>query len=249
MNYYKIKQEESKEMKKIFCLISALPIIYGCSSTETNPTLEDRYSEAQTALTKGHWGEAYYKFESFEKDFPTSDWSANALMNGAYSAYKDKDYLNAMMMSERFLRFHPGNPNADYVLYLKGMIAFDQLSDMHREQSMAEQALSTFNELVEKYPNSRYTKNVKNKIGILKNQIAGKELNLARRQMKIENYTASITILQGLITNYSETIITPEALFRLYESYTALNLPDKATEAKILLKNNYPENDWTKKLK
>lgn len=235
-------------MKKIFCLLGLLPVICACSSNEVNPTMEDRYNEAHTALTKENWGEAYYKFEAFEKDYPTSEWSASALINGAYSAYKDKDYLNAMILCERFLRFHPGNQDADYMLYLKGIISFDQLSDIHREQSIAKNALLSFSELEQRYPNSKYTKNAKNKINIIKNQIAGKELNLARRQMKIKNYTASITILEGLLKNYSETATTPESLYRLYESYTALSLENKANESKTLLKTNYPDNKWTKKL-
>jgi outer membrane protein assembly factor BamD len=47
----------------------------------------------------------------------------------------------------------------------------------------------------------------------------------------------------------SGTKMAPEALFRLTEAYAAMGLPDQVAGYGEMLKNNFPDSVWTKKLK
>ena len=84
---------------------------------------------------------------------------------------------------------------------------------------------------------------------ILKNYIAGKVMYAARTDMQNENWTAAITRLQSVVSTAQETVMTPEAMFRLTECYTAIGLPEQATSYAEMLRKNFPDNEWTKKLK
>ena len=146
------------------------------------------------------------------------------------------------------MRFHPGHENVDYVLYLKGMCFYRQVSDVRREPGMSSYALTAFEQLVQRFPDSKYSKNAKNKIVILKNYIAGKIMYSVRRDLVKKNYPVAITNLQNIITTMQETQMTPEALYRLTEAYTALGLTNQAKGYAEILKKNFPKNEWSKKL-
>lgn len=114
---------------------------------------------------------------------------------------------------------------------------------------MSVYALQQFQQLAERFPSSEYAKNAENKIMILKNYIAGKVMYAARNDMMAENWTAAITRLQSIVATAQETVMTPEAMFRLTECYTAIGLPDQASGYADMLRKNFPDNEWTKKLK
>ena len=129
------------------------------------------------------------------------------------------------------------------------MCYYRQVSDVRREPGMSVYALQQFQQLVERFPKSEYAKNAKNKIVILKNYIAGKIMYSARNDMAVQNWPSAITRFQSIITDAQESVMTAEALFRLTECYTAIGLPEQASGYAEMLRTNFPDNEWTKKLK
>ena len=79
--------------------------------------------------------------------------------------------------------------------------------------------------------------------------IAGKMMYAAREDMFNKNWTSAITRLQTIVETAQETVMTPEAMFRLTECYTAIGLPEQAEGYAKMLRKNFPDNEWTKKLK
>ena len=71
----------------------------------------------------------------------------------------------------------------------------------------------------------------------------------AREDMQNENWTSAITRLQTVVGTAQETVMTPEAMFRLTECYSAIGLPEQSQGFADMLRKNFPDNEWTKKLK
>ena len=239
-------------MKKLVFWLCALVILSGCASDNkvvAEQTLDEIYSEAYTQFNKKNYEEAAEKFILAETQYPTSPWAADALIMAAYSHYLDDDFAGALLATDRFMRFHPGHADVPYVLYLRGMCHYRQVSDVRREPGESAYALAQFQQLVERFPSSEYAENAKNKIIILKNYIAGKVMYAARNDMQSENWPAAITRLQSVVATAQETVMTPEAMFRLTECYTAIGLPEQAAGYADMLRKNFPDNEWTKKLK
>ena len=211
--------------------------------------LEEIYQQAYKQFDKKNYDAAAELFLRAETQHPSSAWAADALVMAAYSQYMDKDFAGAIMTADRFMRFHPGNPDVPYVLYLRGMCYYRQVSDVRREPGMSVYAMQQFEQLVERFPNTEYAKNAENKINILKNYIAGKVMFTARNEMKRENWTAAISHLQSVVSGAQESVMTPEAMYRLTECYTAIGLPNQAAGYAQMLRTNFPDNEWTKKLK
>lgn len=239
-------------MKKIFLLLSLCAVLTACGGGEeavVERPLEDIYQEAYTEFNKKHYEEAAELFQTVESQYPSSPWSADALVMMAYSRYMDKDFAGSILAIDRYMRFHPGHRDVPYMMYLRGMCYYRQVSDVRRDPGMSAFALQQFQQLVERFPNSEYAENAKNKILILKNYIAGKIMYAAREDMFNKNWTSAITRFQSVLSGAQETVMTPEAMFRLTECYTAIGLTEQATSHANMLRKNFPDNEWTKKLK
>lgn len=221
----------------------------GKSEIETQLPLAEIYANAYAEFNDENYEVAATEFLKAETQYPSSPWAADALVMAAYSQYLDDDFAGAILAIDRFMRFHPGHSDVPYMLYLRGMCYYRQVSDVRREPGMSAYALQQFQQLVQRFPNSPYAKNAENKILILKNYLAGKVMYSARSDMKKQNWTSAISRLQSVIDGAQETVMTPEALFRLTECYTAIGLPDQAAGYAQMLRMNFPDNEWTKKLK
>lgn len=239
-------------MKKILMLIAVCGLVAGCGGGETKiapeQPLDEIYTQAYNEFNKKNYDAAAADFLRAETQYPSSPWAADALVMAAYSYYMDDDFAGAILAADRFMRFHPGHRDVPYVLYLRGMCYYRQVSDVRREPGMSVYALAQFEQLVERFPKSEYAENAKNKIIILKNYIAGKIMYSARRDMARENWTSAISRLQSVVTDAQETVMTPEAMYRLTECYTAIGLPEQAAGFSKMLRTNFPDNEWTQKL-
>lgn len=239
-------------MKKILCLFLVGATLAACGGKKTEimveEPLEQIYEKAYAEFNKKHYEQAAAEFLKAETQYPSSPWAADALVMAAYSQYLDKDFAGAILAADRFMRFHPGHPDVPYVLYLRGMCYYRQVSDVRREPGMSTYALQQFQQLVQRFPRSPYAKNAENKIVILKNYIAGKVMYAAREDMRRQNWPSAISRLQSVVSDAQETVMTPEALYRLSECYTAIGVPGQSAGYAEMLRKNFPDNDWTKKL-
>ena len=239
-------------MKKIvlLCLCSiALCACGGGDKIVPERPLEDIYQDAYKEFNKKHYEEAAELFQTAESQYPSNPWSADALVMLAYSRYMDKDFAGSILAIDRYMRFHPGHKDVPYMMYLRGMCYYRQVSDVRRDPEMSAFALQQFQQLVARFPHSDYAKNAENKILILKNYIAGKVMYEARNDMRRQNWTSAITRFQSIVATAQETVMTPEAMFRLTECYNAIGLPEQAAGYAEMLRKNFPDNEWTKKLK
>ncbi|MBQ8294070.1 MAG: outer membrane protein assembly factor BamD [Alphaproteobacteria bacterium] len=240
-------------MKKTFALLTLLVILAGCAGADNKIVAEqpltDIYAAAYEKFNDENYEEAATEFLKAESQYPSSPWAADALIMAAYAQYLDGDFAGAILAADRFMRFHPGHKDVPYVLYLRGMCYYRQVSDVRREPGMSAYALQQFQTLVQRFPHSPYAKNAENKIIILKNYIAGKVMYSARNDMARENWPSAINRLQSVVRDAQETAMTPEAMYRLAECYTAIGLPEQANGYAEMLKLNFPDDEWTKKLK
>ncbi len=239
-------------MKKILILFVASLSLAACAGADKKivpeQTLPQIYAKAYDEFNKEHYEEAAAEFLVAETQYPASPWAADALVMAAYSQYLDGDFAGAILAADRFMRFHPGHADVAYILYLRGMCYYRQVSDVRREPGMSVYALQQFEQLVQRFPRSPYAENAKNKIAILKNYIAGKVMYAARNDMVRQNWPSAISHLQSVVATAQETVMTPEAMFRLTEAYTAIGLDEQARGYADMLKLNFPDNEWTKKL-
>ena len=157
-------------MKKHFILMAMLAILMGCAGTDnkivTEQPLADIYKTAYEEFNEENYEEAAIEFLKAETQYPSSPWAPDALVMAAYSHYMDNDFAGAILATDRFMRFHPGHKDVPYIMYLRGMCYYRQVSDVRREPGMSAYALQQFQTLVQRFPRSEYAKNAENKITV-----------------------------------------------------------------------------------
>ena len=147
-------------MKKLFLMFGILTVLAACAGTDTEieqiQPLDVIYRTAYDEFNDENYEAAANKFTQAETQYPASPWAADALVMAAYSYYMDGDFASALLAADRFMRFHPGHPDVPYILYLRGMCYYRQVSDVRREPGMSAYALQQFQQLVERFPKSEY---------------------------------------------------------------------------------------------
>ena len=162
-------------MKKHFALFCLLGALCGCAGSDNeivaDKSLAEIYATAYAEFNDKNYDVAATEFLKAESQHPASSWAPDALIMAAYSYYMDQDFAGAILATDRFMRFHPGHKDVPYVMYLRGMCYYRQVSDVRREPGMSAYALQQFQTLTKRFPRSPYAKNAENKINILKNYI------------------------------------------------------------------------------
>jgi outer membrane protein assembly factor BamD len=162
----------------------------------------------------------------------------------AFNYYLAQKYNDSISSAQRFLTIHPGSDEAPYAQYLVGMSYYQQIPDPSLDQTVTQQASDAFNELVRRYPESRYAADARLKLDLITDHLAGKEMDVGRYYERAGQWLAATYRFRNVVDQYQTTSDTPEALERLVECYLALGIPDEAWKSAAVLGKNYPETYW-----
>jgi outer membrane protein assembly factor BamD len=205
------------------------------------------YAAAKDRLDRGQAKQAAALFDEVERQHPYSPWARRAQLMSAFSYYVSKDYAKSVQASQRFLSIHPGNKDAPYAYYLISLCYYEQISDVTRDQKITDQALKALTELVRRYPNTDYAADARLKIDLVNDHLAGKEMEIGRFYERSGKWLAATVRFRTVVEKYQTTSHTPEALYRLVETYLSLGIPEEAQKAAAVLGANYPGNEWYEK--
>lgn len=235
-------------MKK-FLYIALICIITACSvnTKQDYAKLSDKqiYDSAIKNINKQNHISAISELSQIEYNHPYSLLVPNSWILTGYIYYKDKKYPEAIEAFEKLIKYQPNHKDVPYAMYMISICYYDQISPISRDQKMTELALINMQKLKEAFPDSKYTKDVLPKIIIAKNNLAAKEMYIAKNLMKKKNVIAALNRLQTIIAKYDTTLFVEEALYRTVEIYLILKEPDDANNMLRLLEYNYPNSTWT----
>ncbi len=202
------------------------------------------YAAAKDRLDNGDTRIAAALFDEVERQHPYSPWARRAQLMSAFSYYVSRDYNKSIQSAQRFLSIHPGNKDAPYAYYLIALCYYEQISDVTRDQKITQQSLAALNEVVRRYPTTRYAADARVKIDLVNDHLAGKEMEIGRFYQRSGRWLAASARFRTVVDKYQTTGHTAEALYRLTESYLVLGVPDEAQKAAAVLGANYPGNEW-----
>lgn len=234
----------------IYALCATLALFLpACSSTKDEKPKEEKpveelYNGAQKALKEKNYKQATHLFEEVERQHPYSQWATKAQLMAAYSAYEGDNYDDAILALDRFIELHPGAEDIDYAYYLKALAYYEQISDVARDQGLTQEALTAFDTLVQRFPNSKYARDAKLKMDLTNDHLAGKEMEIGRYYLNRGETNAAINRFRTVIKDYQTTTHVPEALHRLVECYLSLGLYTEAERVAAVLGYNYPGSKW-----
>ena len=242
--------------KSVLILLLSFLLIFACSKKNieevvSEPTEEEQitiiYKEAVDALKKGDAFYAGKKFKEVEGLSPQSSWATKASLMSSYADYSRNAYSSAIFGLERHIKNYPADKNIPYAHYLIAMCYYEQILDEKKDLGPLLKAKAKFEFIIQTYPNSDYATDARFKVDLIINQLAAKEISIARFYMKTEKWIPALNRLKVVTEKYENTIFVEEALHRLVEVYYRLGLIDEAKQAAAILGYNYKAGDWYKR--
>ena len=235
-----------------FVIIFILSLnLYSCSKNndklyETSKQVNayDLYKEGMEAFEKNDFFFANKKFSEAELNFQNVEFAAKAAIMSAYSLYGINFYDEALEKLNRYLKIYPADKNVVYAHFLTAIIYFEQISDEKKDIDPLLKAYDKINFFLGKYPKTDYAIDLKFKKDLIENQLAAKELYIAKYYISVKKWVPAINRLKIIIKKYDKTIFVEEALHRLVEIHYHIGLEEEAKKYASILGYNYNSGEW-----
>lgn len=225
-------------------------VVSACSNKDdlidNTASADQLYNEGLVQLQAGKKADAIKKFDDVDRLHPYSQLSRNAILMQAYTHFERGAYTDAIQSAQRFVTLYPAHQDAAYAQYIIAESYFLQIPDVSRDQARTASALAAYGELIQKYPTSPYADDARKKVLNVRDQLAGKEMDIGRFYLKKRQYLASINRFKVVVSQYQTTRHVEEALARLVECYYAMGVINEAQTAAAVLGHNFPESQWYK---
>jgi outer membrane protein assembly factor BamD len=238
-------------------VLVALAVLAGCSSTpkeDDRASVEKLYASAKDDLSSGSYDQAIKQLERVEGRAAGTLLAQQAMLDLAYAKWRQNERVDALSVLDRFVRNHPSSPALDYALYLRGLVNFNEtmgfLSGIsrqdlsERDQQASRDSYQAFEQLVQAFPESKYSDDARARMGYIVNSLAEYELHVARYYYRRQAYVAAANRAQLAVREYPQTPAAEEALYIMAASYDKLGLETLRADAERVLKLNYPETRY-----
>ena len=227
-------------------------VLVSCSKPEAIYEIKPKispyeiYEEAYDAFENGDYFYAQKKFSEAELNFEIIELAAKSSIMACYSLYGINFYNEALESIDNYLKKYPADKNIIYAHYLTAVIYFEQISDEKKDIEPLIKAKEKINFFLKTYPNNDYAIDLQFKKDLIINQLAAKELFVAKYYISTKKWIPAIKRLQNIVKNYDQTIFIEEALHRLVEINYHLGLESEAKRYANILGYNYNSSEWYK---
>ncbi len=239
-------------------LTSGCAWLGGDDDKDANKTDTSGYTEAdffekiQKELASGYWFQAIDNLEALEAQYPFGDYAEQAQLELIYAYFRSQDYEATIASADRFIRLHPQHPNVDYAYYLKGLASFVQskgffeqflpTDETKRDPGSARNSFVTFNELLNRFPESAYAPDARKRMVYLRNILARHEIHVANYYFLRGAYLAAANRGRYVVENFQKTPAVPDGLAVMAQAYHFMQMQDLAADSAALLAANYPQH-------
>lgn len=239
-------------LASFFALLIVTAGLSGCASKklaqvkDQNVPVDAMYNAAARDMDAGEYAKAAKAFDDVDRQYPYSQWATRAQLMTGYAYYKNLKYDDAILALDRFIELHPGDDTVAYAYYLRALCYYEQISDVRRDQKMTQLALDNLQQVVSRFPGTKYARDASLKIDLTQDHLAGKEMEIGRYYLVRSQYTAALHRFKRVVEQYQTTTQVPEALERMVECYLSLGMHDEAKRTAAILGYNYPNSSWYK---
>ena len=202
------------------------------------------YKEAVKAMNDGNYFFASKKFSEAETILPQIEFSAKAALMSSFCLYSINFYPEATANLERFINQYPADKNVAYAHYLIALTLYEQILDEKKDIKPLIESKKKIIFFLQNYPDTEYALDLKFKLDLVNNQLAAKEMYIAKYYITTQKWIPAINRLKVIINDYSKTVFIEEALHRLVEVYYRVGLTDEAKSSAAILGYNYNSSEW-----
>ncbi|WP_369979863.1 outer membrane protein assembly factor BamD [Xanthomonas bundabergensis] len=249
----------SAHVRFIALMLVMVVVATGChrqknKNPEEGMPVEQLYQKAHTQMETGNWAGAEGSFKRLIAQYPYGQYTEQAMIESAYAQYKAGKHDDAVSSIDRFIRTYPTHRNIAYMYYLRGLSNGNRdtvflrrvwsLDPSRRDLSTPQQAYADFSIVAERYPNSRYAPDARQRMIALRNVFAQHELDNALYYLRRDAWVSAAGRATYLLETYPQSAYQYDAVAVLAEAYTHLGNKPLADDARRVLELNDPKHPW-----
>jgi len=249
----------SAHVRFIALMLVMVVVATGChrqknKNPEEGMPVEQLYQKAHTQMQTGNWAGAEGSFKRLIAQYPYGQYTEQAMIESAYAQYKAGKHDDAVSSIDRFIRTYPTHRNISYMYYLRGLSNSNRdtvflrrvwsLDPSRRDLSTPQQAYADFNIVAERYPNSRYAADARQRMIALRNVFAQHELDNALYYLRRNAWVSAAGRATYLLETYPQSAYQYDAVAVLADAYTHLGNKPLADDARRVLELNDPKHPW-----
>lgn len=212
----------------------------------------DIYEKAERALDLGNYGFATTNYEYLLAVYPFSEYAKQGQLDLIYAYYRNEQPDSAIDAAQKFILENPTHPRVDYAHYVMGLATFERrrgpmeklsrIDLARRPPDRLEESYRAFAVVAERFPDSPYAEDSRQRMVFLRNRLAQYEIHVAGYYVHRGAYVAAANRAKYVIENYPQTPSVIPALQILVTSYRQLELTDLAEDSMRVLSENYPDD-------
>ena len=225
---------------------------------KSEPTADELFARGMKAFQgRKVWGfintrdytQASTLFQEFLDKYPYSRFAPEAQLRLADSFFALEEYDSAVLVYDEFQKLRPSHPDIPYVLYQLGQCFFRQVLSIDRDQAAVISAQKWFEELVRRYPESKWMAEAQEKIRKCRADLARREIYVGEFYYRRGDYFSALDRFRNVLALYPDSGLGDQALYYSYRCYQAVPDPAKARETLESLRGAYPGSKFLQKLK
>ena len=210
--------------------------------TDATPQeVDSLWNRALAQVRQGKWSEAQKLFDRVLLEFSPGDPRAQQAHYWlGESHFGMGSHLQAAREFRRASDDSPNDPLAAEALLRVGDVYTDLWRRPELDPSYGQTAISTYQELLNRYPGGAPAARAQARITELQEKFAYKEYRAALYYYRLKAYDSAILYLKGIVATYPRSAIAPEALGRLVEAYRKLGYREDVQETCGYIRRFHP---------
>lgn len=246
----------SRLARGLILVVLAALVATGCSRGNTRDDenegvpVSELYDKGHQSMRRGNWNNAANTFRRLVAQYPYGPYTEQALIETAYAQYKMGNNEEAVSAIDRFIRTYPTHRHIPYMYYLRGLTNANRdtvflqrvwsLDSSRRDLAAPNQAYADFNTVTERYPNSRYAADARQRMVSLRNTFARHEIETGLYYLRRGAYVAATQRATYLLETYPQSEYQNDAVALLAAAYDGLGNETLAADARRVLQQNEP---------
>jgi outer membrane protein assembly factor BamD len=215
----------------------------------TPAMLDSLWRHAEVAVRHGKWSDAAKLLDRLLLEFSPGDpriARTHYYLGEAY--YAQGRHLEAAREFRKASDETPNDPIAPEALLRVGDVYSDLWRRPELDPTYGQTALATYQELLNRYPNSAAAKRAQLRIDELNERFAYKTYKSALFYFRLKAYDSAILYLKDLVANYPKAAVVPEALIKLVQAYKTLGYREDVQETCGYLQRFHPRTPGAKEV-
>ncbi|PFG51770.1 Beta-barrel assembly machine subunit BamD [Marinobacter sp. LV10R520-4] len=244
-----------RSVVRLWVVSVVVVLLSACASNKQEQVLPEQtyYENARSAMNSGNFNEAETNLDALETYYPFGRYAEQAQLDLIFARYQNLDLEGARAAADRFLRLNPQSEHGDYALFMRGLASYNldiglaaryfPIEANARAPGEQLQAFRDFSELLNRYPDSLYAADARQRMIAVRNRMAELELHAARYYITREAYIAANNRARYVVENYPSSPVVEEAIIILAETFRFMDIKKGSQDAVALLRTNFPDSE------